>query len=69
VQAVGIGLPGITDSVNGIVHELTNVPGWSDIPLRDLLRERTGLSTTIENDANAMAYGSGNTAPRRMVAT
>ena len=57
VAALGIGLPGVTDSLNGIVHELTNVPGWCDVPLRSLLHERTGLRTTIENDANAMAYG------------
>lgn len=55
-RAVGIGLPGIVDSVNGIVHELTNVPGWTDVPLRQILRDRTGLPVTIENDANAMAY-------------
>lgn len=57
VHALGIGLPGIVDSVNGIVHELTNVPGWHEVRLRDLLQERTGLGVFIENDANAMAYG------------
>ena len=55
--AIGIGLPGLVDSVDGIVHELTNVEGWQDVALRDLLRKRTGLPVTIENDANAMAYG------------
>ncbi len=55
--AIGIGLPGLVDSVNGVVHELTNVPGWKDVELRGLLRERTGLPVSIENDANAMAYG------------
>jgi glucokinase len=55
--AVGIGLPGLVDSLNGVVHELTNVPGWIDVELRRLLRERTGIPVTIENDANAMAYG------------
>jgi len=54
--AIGVGLPGITDSVNGIVHRLSNVPGWIDIPLRDLLIRRTGLHAAIENDANSMAY-------------
>jgi glucokinase len=57
VIALGVGLPGIVDSVRGVVHELTNVPGWEDVALRDSLIERTGLPTTIENDANAMAYG------------
>ena len=57
VRALGIGLPGIVDSVNGLVHELTNVPGWKDVPLRDRLERDTGLCVTVENDANAMAYG------------
>ena len=57
VGAVGLGLPGLVDSVNGVIHELTNVPGWSEVPLRDMLHERTGLSVTVENDAKAMAYG------------
>ncbi len=57
VRALGVGLPGIIDSVNGIVHELTNVPGWKEVALGELLRKRTGLPTKIENDVNAMAYG------------
>lgn len=57
VGHVGIGLPGIIDSVGGVVHELTNVPGWHNVPLRRLLQERSGMMVTIENDANAMAYG------------
>lgn len=57
IAAIGIGLPGIVDSVNGIVHELTNVPGWTETPLRKIMQERTGLPVTIENDAKAMAYG------------
>lgn len=57
IAAIGVGLPGLVDSANGIVHELTNVAGWRDVALREILRERTGLPATIENDANAMAYG------------
>ncbi len=57
VAAIGVGLPGFVDSVNGIVHSLTNVAGWSEVPLRAILSERAGLPAIIENDANAMAYG------------
>ena len=57
VAAIGVGLPGFVDSVNGIVHSLTNVAGWSEVPLRSILTARTGLPAIIENDANAMAYG------------
>jgi glucokinase len=56
VSAVGAGLPGIVDSRHGIVHHLTNVPGWEEVPLRELIAAHTGLPTVIENDANAMTY-------------
>jgi glucokinase len=55
--AVGVGLPGTVDAEAGMVNELTNVAGWRSIPLRALLEKRTGLVATVENDANAMAYG------------
>lgn len=57
IAGVGIGLPGFVDSENGIVHSLTNVAGWHEVPLCQILHEKTGLVVTIENDANAMAYG------------
>ena len=56
IVALGAGLPGIVDSFGGIVHHLTNVPGWVNVPLRQLLSDRTGLPSVIENDANAMTY-------------
>ena len=56
VQAIGVGLPGIVDSRRGVVHHLTNVPGWVNVPLRDILSLHTGLPAIIENDANAMTY-------------
>jgi len=56
VSAVGAGLPGIIDGLNGVVRELSNVPGWRNIGLVKLLSEKTGLPSIIENDANAMAY-------------
>lgn len=57
VAGVGVGLPGFIDSVNGIVHHLTNVEGWDDIPLAKLITDRTGLPAIIENDVKAMTYG------------
>jgi glucokinase len=55
-SAIGIGVPGIVDSVNGVVHDLSNVPGWRDVALRDWFSRETGLPVMIENDANAMAF-------------
>ena len=56
VSAVGAGLPGMVDGINGRVYQLSNVPGWEDVALTALLEEWTGLPAAIDNDANAMAY-------------
>ncbi len=56
VAAIGAGMPGFVDFTAGYVHNLTNVPGWHNIPLKHLLEQRTSLPVTVENDANAMAY-------------
>jgi glucokinase len=56
LSAVGFGLPGILNPELGLVLNLTNVKGWQDVPLRDLIHKETGLITNIENDAKAMAY-------------
>jgi glucokinase len=56
IQAVGVGVPGLVDYDRGFVHVLTNVPGWSHIPLREILSQQCGLPVTVENDANAMTY-------------
>ena len=56
IAAIGAGLPGIIDSIQGRVYQLSNVPGWEDVPLTALLEEWTGLPAAIDNDANAMAY-------------
>jgi glucokinase len=54
---VGIGLPGFVDSVHGVVHGLSNVAGWTEVPVSKILSERLGVPVILENDANAMAYG------------
>ena len=56
VSAIGIGVPGAVDSSKGVTYNLTNVRGWNDVPLRDLVSEKTGLPAILDNDANCMAY-------------
>jgi glucokinase len=36
-----------------------NIPAWRDYPLRDRLRSHTGLTTTVDIDAKALAVGEG----------
>jgi glucokinase len=56
IAAVGIGMPGFVDFANGFVHNLSNVPGWQNIPMRDEFAKRCDLPCQVENDANAMTY-------------
>lgn len=56
IQAIGIGVPGAVDFSKGVTYNLTNVEGWDNVPLRDLMREKTGLPTVLDNDANCMTY-------------
>jgi len=73
-EAVGFGVPGIINPVEGIVVNLTNVKGWHNIPLRSIITEQTRLVCNLENDAKAMAYaewkhGAGQSAPNLVCVT
>lgn len=56
ICAIGIGIPGLVNFEKGSVFNLTNVRGWQNIPVRDLLAEATGLPVAADNDANCMAF-------------
>lgn len=56
VVAVGVGIPGLVDFERGHIFEITNVPGWQEVPFRDLLSKRVGLPVSVDNDANCMAF-------------
>ena len=55
--AVGVGVPGFVDFDRGFVHDLTNVPGWTAVPLADRLSALLHRPAVVENDVNAMTAG------------
>jgi glucokinase len=57
LTAVGIGAPGLSNPETGILFTSASLPGWRDIPLRDIMQERLGKKTFLINDANAAALG------------
>lgn len=57
IRAIGVGVPGPLDSKAGIVHSAPNMPGWEHVPVSAILREKTGISTFLENDANCAGWG------------
>jgi len=57
VAAVGIGAPGPLDVEAGVVVAPPNLPGWPHVPLKQLIEDGLGITTFLENDANAAALG------------
>ncbi len=57
VAGVGIAAPGPIDPWTGVLYNPPNLPGWNEMPLRDRLQERLGLSVWAGNDANLAALG------------
>ncbi|MCG2589130.1 ROK family protein [Rhodohalobacter sulfatireducens] len=57
IKKVGIGVPSVVDSEKGIVYDVTNIPGWDEVPLKQQLEKETGKQVFINNDANCFALG------------
>jgi glucokinase len=55
VEAIGVGAAGMVEWPAGYLRWAPN-NDYQELPLRDLLAERTGLPTVVENDANAAAW-------------
>ncbi|MBI2861028.1 MAG: ROK family protein [Chloroflexi bacterium] len=54
---ISIAAAGAVDSARGLVTFSPNLPGWLDIPLRDIIREKYTVDTFLVNDASAAALG------------
>jgi len=64
IRGIGIGAAGSVDPSAGLVVASPNLPGWLDVPLRDLVGRTFGLPVHLGNDANLAAlaehtYGAG----------
>jgi glucokinase len=57
ITAIGVGAPGLSNPETGILFTSAHLPGWRDVPLRDIVQERLGRKTFVINDANAAALG------------
>ncbi len=57
VAGIGIGAPGPLNSRTGVVFCPPNLPGWQNVPLRDIFSEQCNVPVFVENDANAAALG------------
>jgi glucokinase len=56
IAGVGVGAPGPLDTKSGIVLLTPNL-GWVNMPLRQIIHDRLGLQTALDNDANCAVLG------------
>lgn len=55
VKAISVSIGGPLDILNGVIQSPPNLPGWNNIPLKDLLVKRFSLPVFVEHDGNAGA--------------
>lgn len=54
-EIIGISCGGPLDSKRGIIQSPPNLPNWNNIEITKYLRSHHGISSYLENDANACA--------------
>jgi glucokinase len=57
LHGIAVAAAGAVDTERGLVTSSPNLPGWRDVPLRDMIKERYKVKTVVINDANAEALG------------
>lgn len=56
-DAIGVSFGGPVDAATGLVRLSHHVPGWENIPLKQLLEEEYNAPVSVDNDANVAAVG------------
>jgi len=57
LEGISIAAAGAIDYDRGLITLSPNLRGWRDIPLRDIVKEKYGVTTFLINDASAAALG------------
>ncbi|GAI24793.1 unnamed protein product [marine sediment metagenome] len=57
LDSISIAAAGAINFEAGLVTASPNLPGWNDVPLRDIVNQRYRVNTFLINDASAAALG------------
>ena len=57
IKGIGIGSPGTINIQSGIIISSPNFPEWKQVPLKQMIEETLSITTFMDNDANAFAFG------------
>ena len=55
LKRIGISCGGPLDSRKGIIYSPPNLPGWDEVPITEIFSGEFGVTTALQNDANACA--------------
>ena len=55
VAGIGIGVPGPLDYKRGVLRFAPNLPGWTEVPLREMCAEKFSIPIFVGNDADVAA--------------
>jgi glucokinase len=55
VQAIGISAPGPSNPKTGMIVAPPNLPGWHNVPLKDIIQDEFNVPVFLGNDANVAA--------------
>jgi len=55
-RCIGLGFPGLVNSLEGVVHQSPHFPAWQDAPIAALLSAQLDLPFFLQNDASMFAY-------------
>ncbi len=57
IKGIGIGVPSVVDVENGIVFNVTNIPAWKRVPLKEILESEFRVAVRVNNDVNCFTLG------------
>ena len=57
IKGIGIGVPSVVDIENGIVFNVTNIPAWKRVPLKEILESEFRVDVRVNNDVNCFTLG------------
>ena len=57
IKGIGIGVPSVVDVERGIVYNVTNIPSWLRVPLKDILEDEFEIPVCVNNDVNCFTLG------------
>lgn len=57
VAAISLAVPGPLNPYTGVIIDAPNMPGWVDVPLRDLIATHFNRPVYVGNDANLAGLG------------